>query len=294
MNDQLKTFLRGLLHALTDLRMNARDGDGSAHDWAKWGSIDGRIWLAVDLDLITLDQAYALQDLRLNASEHRGKPFPHKANVGPVMPFSVAFERRQAAAQPSFVEPQAQVPAVIPMGGYDFVDAKPLPVAQKPIRRAVTAYCREVSSGWDQPTWEVILSCGHSAVARGVKGFRPRTARCSDCEALRVKPQAQVPADEPRPVSAPTPRSGLRLLCLLVKGRNGETRSLPIHTLHPVPPRNRHHGKWTVDRYACFVLRETHAKPASAEVLARCARHRQAYAIRPALGSVRAGGLSHV
>ena len=29
------------------------------------------------------------------------------------------------------------------------------------------------------------------------------------------------------------------------------------------------------------------------QVLARCAGHRQAYALRPALGSVRDGGMSH-
>lgn len=281
MNDQLKTFLRGLLHVLTDLRMNARDGDGSAHDWAKWGSIDGRIWLAVDLDLITLDQAYALKDLRLNASEHRGKPFPHKANVGPVMPLTVAFERRQAAAKPSFVEPQAQV--------------------SEPVAEQVESKPKE---GWGQPQLArkvhyfvggMSLCCRWWYTGPTFKGLDYHENDCATCKRkLAVKPQAQVPADEPRPVSAPTPRPGLRLLCLLVKGRNGETRSLPIHTLHPVPPRNRHHGKWTIDRYACFVLRETHAKPAPAEVLARCARHRQAYAIRPALGSVRAGGLSHV
>lgn len=94
-------------------------------------------------------------------------------------------------------------------------------------------------------------------------------------------------------VSAPTAQTGLRLLCLLVETRTGETRSLPVHTVHPVPPRNRHHGKWTIDRYACFVLRETQAMPATAEVLARCAGHRQTNALRPALGSVRVGELTH-
>lgn len=93
-------------------------------------------------------------------------------------------------------------------------------------------------------------------------------------------------------VSAPAAQAGLRLLCLLVETRTGETRSLPVHTVQPVPPRNRHHGKWTIDRYPCFVLRETQAKPATAEVLERCARHRQANPVRPTLGFVRAGELS--
>ncbi|MCF7201843.1 hypothetical protein L3N39_07070 [Pseudomonas sp. JM10B5a] len=34
-----------------------------------------------------------------------------------------------------------------------------------------------------------------------------------------------------------SPCTGLRLLCLLVRTRNGETRSLPVHTLRPMPPR---------------------------------------------------------
>lgn len=91
-------------------------------------------------------------------------------------------------------------------------------------------------------------------------------------------------------VSAPTAHTRLRLLCLLVETRTGEKRSLPVHTLQPLPPRNRIHGEWTIDRYPCFVLRETQAKPATAEVLERCARHRQTNPVRPALGSVRVGG----
>lgn len=38
-------------------------------------------------------------------------------------------------------------------------------------------------------------------------------------------------------LSTPSARPGLRLLCLLVQTRNGETRSLPVHTLCPMPPR---------------------------------------------------------
>ena len=42
---------------------------------------------------------------------------------------------------------------------------------------------------------------------------------------------------EPIQLSAPAAPRGLRLLCLLVPTRDGETRSLPVHTLRPMPPR---------------------------------------------------------
>ena len=42
---------------------------------------------------------------------------------------------------------------------------------------------------------------------------------------------------EPVQLSAPAAPRGLRLLCLLVRSRSGETRSLPVHTLRPMPPR---------------------------------------------------------
>ncbi len=108
-------------------------------------------------------------------------------------------------------------------------------------------------------------------------------------------------------LSAATPRPGLRLLCLLVTNRNGQARALPVHTLRPMPPRicptraDAKNGprRWCLDAVAFPVanhtglyLRETHATRPTAEVLERCAGHRQAHALRPALGSVRAGGLS--
>ena len=104
------------------------------------------------------------------------------------------------------------------------------------------------------------------------------------------KRRVVVTTDEQIP--PPTAPTGLRLLCLRVETVSGQTRLLPVHTMHPMPPRNRHHGKWGSDRYACFVLRDTQARPATAEVLVRCARHRQTHSLRPALGPVRVGGLS--
>lgn len=53
-------------------------------------------------------------------------------------------------------------------------------------------------------------------------------------------------------LSTPSARPGLRLLCLLVQTRNGETRSLPVHTLRPMPPRG-------VERGTGLYLREAHA-----------------------------------
>lgn len=115
---------------------------------------------------------------------------------------------------------------------------------------------------------------------------------------------ADAPVEVPAP---PTPR-GLRLLCLLVKTRTGETRSLPVHTLYRVPPyagiRGRYHdgaGRWSVafdpldvPGGAGFYLRETHARTPSPEVLARCLRQRQAHALRAHSPAVRVGGLSRV
>lgn len=101
----------------------------------------------------------------------------------------------------------------------------------------------------------------------------------------------------------------LRLLCLLVTARNGQARTLPVHTLRPMPPRvcptrpDAKNGprRWCLDALALPVgnhtglyLRETHANRPTAEVLERCARHGQTNALRSALGSVRAGELIHV
>ena len=125
---------------------------------------------------------------------------------------------------------------------------------------------------------------------------------------LLEKPQA-VPVNEPfqlQPVAAPRE---LRLLCLLVKNRDGQARSLPVHTLRPMPPRvcpSRANAanaprRWCVDALAFPVgnhtglyLRETHAKRPAAKVLERCREHRQASAFCTAARTVRTNGVSHV
>ncbi|SER16914.1 hypothetical protein SAMN05216600_116112 [Pseudomonas cuatrocienegasensis] len=205
MTNSLSKPARELLRLLTVLRVSR-----ALDSTSTYGLSVGRCWGFIaalrESGLICHDVASRLDRLVSSAMEHAGQPFPHATNAGPVMPLSVALERR------------------VPQG----------------------------------------------------------------------KPQAQVSSHEPKPLPPPTAPTGLRLLCLRVETVSGQTRLLPVHTLHPMPPRNRHHGKWGSDRYACFVLRETQARPATAEVLVRCARHRQTHALRPALGSVRVGGLSHV
>jgi len=112
---------------------------------------------------------------------------------------------------------------------------------------------------------------------------------------------------EPVQLSAPAAPRALRLLCLLVPTRSGETRSLPVHTLRPMPPRvcaADSHNKDGQDRWGLdsprlgmvsdtgLYLRETYATTPTAEVLERCARHWQTRALRADPRAVRAGGLS--
>lgn len=101
-------------------------------------------------------------------------------------------------------------------------------------------------------------------------------------------------------VSAPSARPGLRLLCLLCQ-KTGAYQ--PVATLHPVPPRSLFSGRWpnaigerslaACEQYLPLglglYLSPTLTNPAPASVLVRGGKHRQADALRPALGSVRAG-----
>lgn len=107
-------------------------------------------------------------------------------------------------------------------------------------------------------------------------------------------------------LSTPSARQGLRLLCLLVQTRNGETRSLPVHTLRPMPPRlcaaDSHTAnglrRWNLEASDLGVesgtglyLREAHTTRPPREVVERCARHGQANAFRPDPRTVRTGGV---
>jgi hypothetical protein len=122
-----------------------------------------------------------------------------------------------------------------------------------------------------------------------------------------IQKPAQGMTYEPVDLSAPAAPPELRLLCLLVPTRNGETRSLPVHTLRPMPPRvcaadsNNTHGqdRWCLDSPRLgmggdtgLYLRETHATRPTAEVLERCARHGQTNALRADSRAVRVGDLS--
>jgi len=199
---------------------------------------------------------------------------------------------QQSTSRPSWLDGGIEA---LEMVKADMSAAEPVAVEveSKPIRRAVTNWFREVSAGGDQPSWECFLSCGHTAVARGVKGFKPRSARCYECEALRVKPQAQDSANEgSEPVPAPISRPELRLLCLLVKDRDGKARSLPVHTMRPMPPRVLRVGRWSLASDPALHLRETRAERPSPEVLARYSRQRQTNALRTYRQDVRSGALS--
>jgi len=105
----------------------------------------------------------------------------------------------------------------------------------------------------------------------------------------------------------PAARRELRLLCLLVKGRDGQARSLPVHTLRPMPPRicpTRAHAqnaprRWCLDAFAFpmgnhtgLYLRETHAKRPTAKVLERCGKYRQAGAFCAAARTFPSSGVS--
>ncbi len=104
-----------------------------------------------------------------------------------------------------------------------------------------------------------------------------------------VKPQAQVPANEkPEPVSAPATPRELRLLCLLVETAT-ESHTVPLGTMHPVPPRASINGRWPSAGSPGVVLRQTHAQRPTAQVLARLQRHGQAHAIRATARTVQLG-----
>jgi len=103
--------------------------------------------------------------------------------------------------------------------------------------------------------------------------------------AVYGKPGERMTHAEAGQLSTPSARPGLRLLCLLVQARNGETRSLPVHTMRPMPPRvcaadshvaNGLH-RWSLEASALGVdsgtslyLREAHATRPPREMVERC------------------------
>ena len=91
MNDQLKTFLSGLLTTLVDLRKFGHDG-GRRVSYAV-----GQITAAERLGVLTYDQAERFRDLLLSASKHAFSPFPCDENSGPCMPIDVWWSRHKTA-----------------------------------------------------------------------------------------------------------------------------------------------------------------------------------------------------
>ena len=124
--------------------------------------------------------------------------------------------------------------------------------------------------------------------------------------AVHGKPGEGMIHAEAGQLSAPSARPGLRLLCLLVQTRNGEARSLPVHTLRPMPPRvcgadsHATNGprRWNLEASALgldsgtgLYLREAHATRPPREVVERSLRLGQANALRTDSRTVRIGGV---
>src|SRR5690606_40700711 len=122
--------------------------------------------------------------------------------------------------------------------------------------------------------------------------------------AVYGKPGEGMTYAEASQLSTPSTRPGLRLLCLLVQTRNGETRSLPVHTMRPMPPRvcaadsDAANGprRWDLEASSFgmeggtgLYLREAHATRAPREVVERYLRLGQANALRADSRTVRAG-----
>lgn len=87
------------------------------------------------------------------------------------------------------------------------------------------------------------------------------------------------------PVSVSTPRRELRLLCLLVETAT-DSYTVPLGTMHPVPPRASINGRWPAVGSPGVVLRDTQAIAPPPEVLARLQRHWQTSAFRTASRAV--------
>lgn len=91
---------------------------------------------------------------------------------------------------------------------------------------------------------------------------------------------------------APNPRPGLRLLCVLVR-KAGHPIAQPVAVSGLPAPWAALSGRWPLALPSPFLLRETRPVPASAEVLARCVRQRETYALRARARSIPTGGLTH-
>lgn len=91
---------------------------------------------------------------------------------------------------------------------------------------------------------------------------------------------------------APNPRPGLRLLCVLVR-KAGHPIAQPVAVSGLPAPWAALSGRWPLVLPSPFLLRETRPVPASAQVLARCVRQREAHALCARARSIPIGGLNH-
>lgn len=252
-----------------DLLHQLRDSPEDFMFWNLMGFIQGLYWA----DVIDSDQFKSLHALVVNANIHCREPFPTMLNAGPCISWWELHKRNVAT---HLLEKPQAVPANEP------------------------AHLQPVSeSDYLEPCPE----CEGNGEVNG----RP-CVRCAGSARVPVdlKPQA-VPVNEPVQLQPVAARRELRLLCLLVKGRDDQAQSLPVHTLRPMPPRvcsadaNHRHAlhRWCLEGDSSRVannsglyLRETHAKRPTAEVLERCGKYRQAGAIRTATRAVRTNGVS--
>lgn len=90
----------------------------------------------------------------------------------------------------------------------------------------------------------------------------------------------------------PSPRPGLRLLCVLVR-KAGHPIAQPVAVSGLPAPWAALSGRWPLALPSPFLLRETRPVPASAEVLARCVRQRETHALRARARSIPTGELTH-
>ncbi len=127
MNDQLKTFLSGLLSCLVELRKFGHDG-GHRVSYSV-----GQITAAERLGVLTYDQAERFRDLLLSAGKYASHPFPCDENLGPCMPINVWWDRHKAA-----LEVKARL-AKLP--AQDSANEKPEPVPAPTSRRQLRLLC---------------------------------------------------------------------------------------------------------------------------------------------------------
>lgn len=233
MNDQLKTFLAGLLDTLVDLRKFGSDG-GHRISYAI-----GQITAAERLGVLTYEQGNRFLGLVYNACQHVSSPFPCEENFGPCMPIQVWWSRHKTA-----LEVKARLAKLPVRSAESFED-----------EAEYMEPCPTCEGNGEVDGWPCVECSGLRRVP------------------VDVKPQAQDSANEkPEPVPAPSPRPELRLLCVLAKPHldTAQGAYLPIHTMHRLPPRAMVKGQWSEPRYSGLHLRETQARQPSAEVLERC------------------------